>query len=277
MKCRRCPNADADDVTYCLCEPCARAVHAHATSEPTMTVEAMTTPFPVLSRGHVYNVQICPEMYHPSWWSFMDEVETRELWWRVLPGDVVLDVGADFGSYTLSALAQGAAHVYAWSPPFKVPTEAVECAALVASAGLNGWTDKLTARPTGLWSKLGYLAAFDGPRRAEFKPTMEAAVARITGESGHCAAFAVDTIDALDLKRADWLKIDTEGCELDILEGGRATIERCRPLVLLEHHYHIDPDCETKCDAFLAALGYQKLGTRPHYTVAHSLYRPGAP
>lgn len=275
MKCCRCPNEDASNVTYPLCETCARPMHAHATSTPTMAIEAFTTPFPVLSRGKVYKVKCCPEMWSPSWWSFLDEVETREAWWHVLPGDVVLDVGADFGSYTMSALAQGAAHVHAWSPPFKVPTEAVECAALVASAELNGWADKVTALPTGLWSRAGFLAAFDGPRMAEFKPTMADAVARIAGESGHCAAFPVATLDSYEFKRADWLKIDTEGCELDILAGGRATILRCQPMILLEHHYHLDPDCETKCDAFLAELGYQKLGTRPHHTVAHSLYRPG--
>lgn len=277
MKCCHCPNTDAANVTYPLCESCARPVHAHATSTPTVTIEAMATPFPVLSRGHTYQVMCCPEMWNPSWWSFMDEVETRELWWRILPGDVVLDVGADFGSYTLSALAQGASRVLAWSPPFKRPTEPIECSTLIASAALNGWSDRLSCLPSGLWSKLGYLAAFDGPRNAEFFSTLEGALGRIKGEPGNCAAFAVDTLDALGLERADWLKIDTEGCELAILEGGRATIERCQPLVLLEHHYHLDPDCEKKCDAYLVELGYQKLGTRPHHTVSHSLYRPGAP
>jgi FkbM family methyltransferase len=240
-----------------------------------MTVAAMTTPFPVLSRGKSFKVLACPEMWHPSWWSFNDEVETRELWWRVLPGDAVLDVGADFGSYALSALAQGAAHVHAWSPPFKRPTEAIECATLTASAGLNGWTERLTCLPTGLWSKPGFLAAFDGPRNAEFFPTLEGALARINGESGHCAAFEVGTLDALGIAKADWLKIDTEGCELAVLTGGIETIKRCRPIVLLEQHYHLDADCEKKADAFLAELGYEKVGTRPHYTIAHSLYRPG--
>lgn len=240
-----------------------------------MTSAAMTTPFPVLSRGRVFNVLAAPEMYHPSWWSFMDEVQTRELWWHILPGDVVLDVGADFGSYTMSALAQGATHVFAWSPPFKLPTEAVECGTLVGSANLNGWADRLTCKPTGLWSEPGFLAAFDGPRKAKRFATLEEALACIKNEPGNCAAFPVDTLDSLGFSRCDWLKIDTEGCELEILTGGRKTIARCNPCILLEHHYHIDPDCEKKCDEFLAALNYEKVGTRQHHTVAHSLYRPG--
>jgi FkbM family methyltransferase len=257
-----------------LCKPCFGVMRAALSGLHTITTEAMQTPFPVLSRGKMFKVLAAGEMWHPSWWSFMDEVETRELWWHILPGDIVLDVGADFGSYALSALAQGAAHVRAWSPPFKRPTEAIECATLIASANLNGWADRLTCEPTGLWSEPGFLAAFDGPRNAEFYPTLEAALARIKDESGHCAAFPVGTLDALGIAKADWLKIDTEGCELDILRGGAETIARCRPIVLLEQHYHLDPDCEKKADEFLAALNYEKVGTRPHHTIAHSLYRP---
>jgi FkbM family methyltransferase len=235
-------------------------------------LSGLSTPIQAHSHRKVFKIMCCPEMWHPSWWSFFDELETRESWWNIRPGDIVLDVGADFGSYTLSAFAQGAAQVYAWSPPFKLPDMPYECAALAQSATVNGWQDILAAFPTGLWSEPGFLAAFDGPRPAQFHPTLEAAQAAIAGQEGHCSAFEVHALDALGLSRVDWIKIDTEGCELPILQGGRETIARCEPRILLEHHYHLDPDCETKCDAFLAELGYLKVGTRQHHTVAHSLY-----
>lgn len=257
-----------------LCRPCTAVQRASLSGLHTMRAGAMETPFPVLSRGRLFKVMACGEMWHPSWWSFADEIETREAWWNILPGDIVLDVGADFGSYTLPALALGATVVHAWSPPFKKPTEAIECETLIASAQLNNWADRLHAYPSGLWSEPGFLAAFDGPRNAEFMPTMEAALARIKDEPGHCAAFPVTTLDSLSIARADWLKIDTEGCELAIMQGGRETIERCRPVVLLEQHYHLDPRCEAKADEFLVALNYEKIGTRPHHTIGHSLYRP---
>jgi hypothetical protein len=103
---------------------------------------------------------------------------------------------------------------------------------------------------------------------------MEGAELCIKGQEGHCAVFPVATLDSYNLDRADWLKIDTEGCELPILQGGIETIKRCRPTIILEHHYHLDPDCETKCDGFLADLGYTKIGTIPHHSIAHSLYAP---
>jgi FkbM family methyltransferase len=43
------------------------------------------------------------------------------------------------------------------------------------------------------------------------------------------------TIDSLNLQRLDFLKIDVERMELDVLEGCRATIERLHPILAIEH------------------------------------------
>jgi len=42
------------------------------------------------------------------------------------------------------------------------------------------------------------------------------------------------TLDALNLPRVDLIKIDVEGMEMEVLEGGRAMIEKCRPVLLVE-------------------------------------------
>jgi FkbM family methyltransferase len=244
-------------------------------TEYQFTLEAISTPVPMHSHGKVFTIIVCPDsLWHPSIWSFLDELPTRESWWNISEGDVVLDIGADFGSYTLSALAQGAGHVLAWSPPFKLPEEPIEAAVLTRSVCHNGWGDRLTVFTSGLWSKTGYLAAYDGPRMARWFPTPEEARSAIDGQPGHCATFPVGTLDELGLTKCDWIKIDTEGAELDILHGGRETIARCRPRILLENHTHLDPNCEEKCTAFLAELGYRHVGTRPHHTISHSLYEP---
>ena len=38
------------------------------------------------------------------------------------------------------------------------------------------------------------------------------------------------------LPRPDFMKVDTEGFELEVLQGGRATLAECRPELLLEMH-----------------------------------------
>ena len=275
MKCYRCFSASAGDVIvsgkiFPLCLSCARPIVAHLTGEPTMTSEAIATPFPVLSRGHVFQVMACGESFHPSWWSFSDELETRELWWDIKPGDVVADVGADFGSYTLSALAQGAAHVYAWSPPFKVPGVPIECETMARSAILNGWENytRLSLFASGLWSCAGWLACRDWSEGSAFFPSKPEA------EAHGGIVFPVNTFDSLNLQKLDWWKCDAEGAELEILKGATETLRRCKPAVMLENHVHIDPDCEAKCREFLAGLGYEQVGeTRPHHSISHSLYR----
>lgn len=42
------------------------------------------------------------------------------------------------------------------------------------------------------------------------------------------------SIDTLALNRCDFIKIDVERMELDVLEGAKRTIERCRPIIMVE-------------------------------------------
>jgi len=43
-------------------------------------------------------------------------------------------------------------------------------------------------------------------------------------------------LDSLDLKNVDFLKLDVEGFELFALQGAARTIDRCRPVVLIEEN-----------------------------------------
>lgn len=60
-------------------------------------------------------------------------------------------------------------------------------------------------------------------------------------------------IDNLGLARCDLIKIDIEGMELEALEGARETIERCRPILLIEQ---IKSDRE-RLRAWVAERGYE--------------------
>ena len=43
------------------------------------------------------------------------------------------------------------------------------------------------------------------------------------------------SIDSLNLPRVDFIKIDVEGMELDVLKGAKQTLRRCEPMMLIEH------------------------------------------
>ena len=60
--------------------------------------------------------------------------------------------------------------------------------------------------------------------------------ARIDTASSSANAFEVRTltIDSLQLTRVDFIKIDVEGHELEVLRGGRATIDEYHPALLVE-------------------------------------------
>lgn len=91
-------------------------------------------------------------------------------------------------------------------------------------------------------------AAHGGPNDEEF-------------DSSRSVEVTVSTLDRLcrDLDRLDLLKADVEGAELQVLRGGRGTIERLRPTVQLEiESPHLDKYGATVADVtgFLTDQGY---------------------
>jgi hypothetical protein len=57
------------------------------------------------------------------------------------------------------------------------------------------------------------------------------------------------TIDSLGLDDIDLMQLDLEGFEYDALVGARETIERCKPVIIVE-------STSDNVDTFLAEFGY---------------------
>lgn len=58
-----------------------------------------------------------------------------------------------------------------------------------------------------------------------------------THVSGH-GMIPMITLDSLELPGLDFLKIDCEGYELEVLLGGEQTIRRCKPCCIVEQKQH---------------------------------------
>jgi len=218
-------------------------------------------------RGHPYQIECSdsPAVCHPSWFSFDDESDVRERDWGIQKGDVVLDVGAAYGSYTLTALAAGAEFVYAWTPQGP-PGEEPERALLAKSLALNGWTDRCEIYDSGAFDKSGWLNA----STQEFHETEPAP---------HGDIIRVEKLDdwaaRVKPRRAHWMKLDVEGAEIEVLRGARVLIGVCRPRILLENHLFKRASIADEVREILVGEhNYREVSTHPHHSVSHSLYEP---
>ena len=197
---------------------------------------------------------------HASWWSFDDEQSVRDRWWHPRKGETVLDIGAAFGSYAIPALAAGA-RVVCFNPA------EFDAELLGVNLRLNPELDRrcLVLRD-GLHSRDGWFdpdhCAFSSERKdgAPWLPVR-----------------ALDSIleERPGIARVDWLKLDVEGAELEVLKGAEKCLRMYRPRVLVENHEFHDKDMPAKVAAYMAGLGigYQHDGPVPHGSVSHSLYK----
>jgi FkbM family methyltransferase len=135
------------------------------------------------------------------------------------PGDVMVEAGANVGSLTLAA------------------------ASIVGSKG-----DVLAFEPQPKYLDL-LSKACEGSRVAIFRAALGSKgctiqMTDVETKKLHAPGWKTDTpivnveqttIDALDLGRCHFIKIDVDGQELDILQGADATVDRCRPVIYVEY------------------------------------------
>ena len=80
------------------------------------------------------------------------------------------------------------------------------------------------------------------------------------GNTGHTHVDPASTngdtriirLDSLNLQNVDYIKIDCEGFEYRVLQGAKETIQRCRPVVVIEQKPH---DMYSKDYGQFAAIG----------------------
>jgi FkbM family methyltransferase len=161
---------------------------------------------------------------------------------RVRPGQCCFDVGANIGIYVMQ-MARWAApdgRIVAFEPnpgSFEV---------LARHVRMNDLRDRVTLVPLAVGRESGAAQLFDDQagsglsRLGGANPSIGGPVAatdvRMTTIDEYCATTGT---------RPDWLLIDVEGYEFDVLAGAAGTIRTFRPGVIVELHPHLYPDGET--------------------------------
>ena len=158
------------------------------------------------------------------------ESELELLGLFIKPGDLVVDVGANIGTHTVffAQRAGATGQVYALEP------QRIVFQSLCANLALNGLLN-VRAFHAAASREAGTIAV---PPIAYGEPGNHGGVALAAGASAAANAERVPvmTLDGLGLPRCRLIKIDVEGMELDVLEGGRALIQAARPMVYLENN-----------------------------------------
>jgi FkbM family methyltransferase len=208
---------------------------------------------------------------HPSWFSHLDEESVREDKWRPTAGDLILDVGAAYGSYSLAALSQGAAMAYAWSPEGYPGDEDTERDYLLASAKLNGWEDKIEVYDDGVYDQDGWVNTLT-QHFSETKPENDDPQ-NIKVRS--LDSWASDKLEDFKKYPRTLMKLDVEGAEVHVLRGAEKLIRTLRPDLLIENHIFKAANLEVEVRELLTKeFGYREVSTTPYHSVSHSLYTP---
>jgi FkbM family methyltransferase len=175
------------------------------------------------------------------------------------PGMTVLDVGANDGLYTLVA----ASRVGEGGSVLALEPSSREFERLLANVDLNGLRNVKAFR-LALYGHSGRCRL----TRAGFGHEGSNAIGGRIVNPGITAAgsenVALETLDtfasAEDLDRLDLVKVDAEGSEFRILQGGLATIRRFRPVILMEvAPDHLSAQGSTTADLLklVAAIDYR--------------------
>jgi FkbM family methyltransferase len=160
-----------------------------------------------------------------------EPLHTRLYSLLVRPGDTAFDVGANFGWYTtLFAKLVGAAgrvHAFEPVPPIlRLTRDALE---------LNGLTDRVALNEVALGDRSGRFVVhtFAGLPHGHASASD---LGRADAVPHECSVTTLDEHLATHrLARVDFVKIDVEGFELEVVRGGAATLARPDgPLVAFE-------------------------------------------
>ena len=177
----------------------------------------------------------------------------------IKPGDTCWDIGANIGFYTclFASLVEGNGRVVAFEPASRT------CGYLNENVSLNQFTN-VTVVNKGLGDKQerGHLH-YSESGLAEGTASLKYANGRAASER-----VTLDTIDNLvpELSAPNFVKIDVEGYQLEVLRGGEQFLKTHAPLLMaeLKDVGETNRAIFAEIEDYVTHLGYQLYEIRKH-------------
>ena len=185
------------------------------------------------------------------------EIHLQDFYSRFIKSDdVIVDAGANLGYLTVQ-FAKLCKKVYAFEPQSYVFNQ------LCTNILFNNLSEKVSTYRLALGDEkgMGQLWCIDkedfgqvwnwGGRGLEWENSHH----KSTGEEREEDKVNIVTLDSFKIKKCDILKLDVQGYEWQLIQGGKQTIENSLPLILLES----DPkrsENDKKVINYLKNLGY---------------------
>jgi FkbM family methyltransferase len=210
-------------------------------------------------RGRSYSVDLDEPIERDMYTLY--ETDIRQNYWDIQPGDVVIDVGAGWGEYGLTALVLGASKVYFIEPVKE------RCKRIAHQLEVNH-IDKERFKIINKALVLDAIAKEDGiPWSSETSSSyygkMDGRIKNVIHELN---------VDEFGDRGVDWIKIDIDGAELDAIFALQYIIHRFKPNILLEIHPFINRNIKERCMSILRRTGVhdcrysiKELGAYPMY------------
>lgn len=168
-------------------------------------------------------------------------------------GNVILDIGANIGNHTVFfSKICNAKKVYAFEPIAE--TYNILC----RNISLNHIEDTVIAYNVALGNV---------PGNAKIKNFSLLNIGGTTVEEADDGDISMKRLDDYEFERIDFIKIDVERYEHELLKGAKKTLAKHSPVIFIE----IFDDCFSKVDKLLRSYGY----TRSHSIKYNHVYTKG--
>lgn len=222
------------------------------------------------------------DYYYPDQPEFIGgnfkEKQTSATIENVREGDTCIDIGANFGYYTLvlSKLVGNSGKVYSFEPvkeTVQVLRKVIQCNGITnvevydsAVSDKDGVAELRSCGAGDLDACLSGGIYIPDVLNWERQTTLETV-----------NVISVDTfVKTNNLERVDFVKIDTQGLDILVLEGMKETINKCRPVIICEC---LGQENRDKITALFKSINYSYQTTEDIYyandcLVEHLLCKP---